>query len=174
MGTMTAQLLIGKAHPYEGGIYPSHYMFLSENGTASWTLYEINSPNKPSKPYIANWIPTVDYLLEDAIVMIGLYVIKDEELIGLAKRYIANFEDTQIRLYEHASELGLEKLRARAKQIEQQYKITLSGFYGSSILNQIEVLEKYQMEVEVCLPVFAREYSVWTKETVEKGSLKNA
>jgi hypothetical protein len=29
MSTMTAQLLIGEAHPYDGGISPTHSIFLS-------------------------------------------------------------------------------------------------------------------------------------------------
>lgn len=68
---MTAQLLIGSAHPNDGGIKPKYYLFLSENGVARWTLIEANfSPqSKSSNPIIAQWIPTIDYMLEDAIVI---------------------------------------------------------------------------------------------------------
>ena len=31
MASLTAQLLIGSPHPNDGGIIPSHYLFLSEN-----------------------------------------------------------------------------------------------------------------------------------------------
>ena len=53
MGTVTAQILIGSPHPNDGGIIPSHYLFLSENDRPSWTLVRANifqvSKNKFSK-----------------------------------------------------------------------------------------------------------------------------
>lgn len=174
MSTMTAQLLIGSAHPNDGGINPDYYLFLSENGVARWTLIKADfSPeSKSSNPIIAQWIPTIDYMLEDAIVMIGLYVLKDEKIIHLANQYINKKTDPQIILFQDASVKGLELLRERARQIDHHYKITLSIFYGSTILNQYSVLKNYQMDAEVCLPVYAREYSVWSKSVMERGDLK--
>jgi hypothetical protein len=31
MATLTAQILVGGSHPNQGGINPSHYLFLSES-----------------------------------------------------------------------------------------------------------------------------------------------
>lgn len=106
------------------------------------------------------------------VVRIGLYVLKDEEIIHLANQHINKKSDPHIVLFQDASEKGLELLRERARQIDHNYKIILSIFYGSTILNQYSVLKNYQMDAEVCLPVYAREYSVWSKSVVERDELK--
>lgn len=62
-------------------------------------------------------------------------------------------------------------MHERVRQIETQGKITLSVFKGSSFLQQIPVLENYKIDVEVCLPVFVRENSVWTKQIHSTGFL---
>ncbi|WP_121661857.1 hypothetical protein [Metabacillus litoralis] len=74
MGTFTAQLLVGQAHPYEGGICGiTHTLQLSENGRPAWVLVSTND-EKDTKITKITWIPTLEHMLEDALLMIGLYV----------------------------------------------------------------------------------------------------
>jgi hypothetical protein len=72
MSTMTAQLLIGNAHPNDGGINPEFYMYLSENGVARWTIIKENIFSESinnEDDRVAQWIPTIEHMLEDALIM---------------------------------------------------------------------------------------------------------
>ena len=80
MATFTAQILIGAKHPYDSGMMnSSHSLFLSENSRPAWILSttDIFNENKQTQPRIT-WIPTLENMLEDALVMIGLYVLEDK------------------------------------------------------------------------------------------------
>ena len=65
MGTVTAQILIGSPHPNDGGIIPSHYLFLSENDRPSWSLVGANIFQENEKEFSKIvWIPTLDNMVE--------------------------------------------------------------------------------------------------------------
>lgn len=176
MATMTAQLLIGSAHPYDGGIYPDYYMYLSENGVARWTIIKENISSEHVQGEdmrIAQWIPTIEYMLEDALLMIGIYILKDEELVKMAKQIFNGEIPKTAALYEEVSTQELEKMRERVRQINHPYKMTLSIFQGSTIMKQVKVLEAYPMDVELCLPVYLREYNTWSQKQETKGELES-
>jgi hypothetical protein len=46
MASFTAQILVGSAHPYNGGIIPTHFLFLSENDRPAWILVPENVDSK--------------------------------------------------------------------------------------------------------------------------------
>ena len=46
------------------------------------------------------WIPTVENMLEDALLMIALYVWEDEELCDMAWRHFKNKRRNWVELYE--------------------------------------------------------------------------
>ena len=52
MGTLTANILIGRPHQNKDGIIPSHYMFLSENSAPSWILVKENVDNEDKNKYL--------------------------------------------------------------------------------------------------------------------------
>lgn len=174
MATMTAQFLIGSGHPYDGGINPTHYLYLSENDRPALILVPQNifedAKNKTKESIV--WIPTIENMLEDALLMIAIHVIKDNEVLGLAREYIKNFNKDRLELYESISGEDRETLYQANRASKVNYKIGLSVFKGSTLLNQLDVLQDYQMEVEVLLPAFSRYYSAWHEEMVVKGSLK--
>lgn len=174
MGTMTAQMIIGSAHPYDGGIIPDYYMYLSENGVARWTIMEDNikselltSKHQP----LAQWIPTIEYMLEDAFLMIGIYVIKDQELVQMVQQFYKGKVPRNASLYEDIPPKALELMRKRARTMGFPCKLTISVFNGSSLMQQIQVLENYSMDVEVCVPVYLREYIVWNSTQGHRGTL---
>ncbi|MCT8136970.1 hypothetical protein H1D32_03990 [Anaerobacillus sp. CMMVII] len=169
MGTFTAQLLVGSAHPYEGGIYGiTHTLQLSENGRPAWIL---NSTNDAKKAKIM-WIPTLEHMLEDALLMIGLYVWKDEALCKMKERYFTNQQKNYIQLYDDIDPKYLEEMRARCRDISSTSKIMISVFEGSTIETQLPVIRAYDYDFEVCLSVFQKAYNVWSGEREERGLLK--
>ena len=120
MGTFTAQILIGQKHTYESGIINiTHTLYLTENGRSAWILspWDEFSTNKENQIKIT-WIPTLENMLEDAMVMIGLYVLKDKELIALANQYFQRQYTDNMILYNDITPEGLQELYEQARSIE--------------------------------------------------------
>ncbi|MFC1895623.1 hypothetical protein ACFL0Q_03030 [Thermodesulfobacteriota bacterium] len=86
MGTLTAQILVGYPHPNHDGINPTHFLFLSENDRPAWVMVNENvSEEGGSGVGRITWIPTIDDMLEDAMLMIALHICKDREIMELAE-----------------------------------------------------------------------------------------
>jgi hypothetical protein len=173
MGTFTAQILIGQGHPYHDGIGPSHYLFLSENSRPAWILVPQNifdGGQRVVKPKIT-WIPTIENMLEDALLMTALYVWRDEELCNMARRHFKNKRKNRVELYKDIEPEHLQAMYQRSRSLEIGGKIIVSVFEYSTILNQLKVLEQYKMDMEVCVSKYFRSRSVWDGQIIEKGSL---
>jgi hypothetical protein len=171
MATLTAEILVGSPHPNHDGINPTHYMFLSENSRPAWMLVPENIFQETPEAKIT-WIPTIENMLEDALLMIAIHVLKEEEIVKLAEKFFTNTKPHWAELYRDISKEDREALYEKCRKIENKYKIILTVFATSTIHSQLAVLEHYKMDVEVCVPVFSRLYSVWTKKTRITGTLK--
>lgn len=165
MGTFTSQILIGQKHSYEGGLINiSHILYLSENDRPAWVLTSANIEDQRSRLKKKVWIPTLENMLEDALLMIGLYVLKDEKLVKLAKQSLQYPDSDYIELYKDIDSDQLQELYIQARKIEASHKIVLSVFHGSSIMAQLPVLKDYRNDIEVCSSVYRKERSVWSGE----------
>lgn len=174
MATLTAQILVGSAHPNHGGINPTHYLFLSENDRPAWILVPENifntGANKVEKKI--TWMPTVENMLEDALLMIVIHVLENKEITELAQKYVRNKRDDCVELYQDINSQYLEKLYEKCRAVDARYKIVVTVLEGSSIQNQLKVIDNYKMDVEVCIPKYSRQYSRWINDTKIEGSLK--
>ncbi len=151
MGTLTAQILIGDAHTYHDGIIPSHYLFLSENSRPAWILVGQNVFDQtPMDKGKVVWIPTLEHMLEDALLMIAVNVLKEQNILSIAKNIFKNIDSNRVELYE-IDESNRNKLYQECQKIKYPCKLIVSVFYGSSITKQVSVLKNYQVETEVCL-----------------------
>ncbi len=174
MGTITAQIIVGKPDLYHGGINPTHFLFLSENDRPTWILVEENisaGQGKPRQPRVV-WIPTVEGILEDAFLMIGLHIIKDKELIKEAKPLFKNKPLIKISLDKDIDKADLILLHNRNKEVIAKFnaKMIISSFHGSSILKHLRLVKEYQMDNEVCVPKYRRSTS-WENEVIIEGEL---
>lgn len=177
MGTVTCQILVGRAHQNHGGIEPTHMLTLWENDRPAWVLRNIlpdgffTEGNRNQKDIV--WVPTLENMLEDAILMIGIYVIKDRTLTELAKKYFKKDLSERIELYEDIEEEKLNQLYEACREVDVNYKLVITVLDGSSInAKKLKSLEYYpKVECEVCKPVFIREFNVWTNEYYRKGNL---
>lgn len=174
MGTFTSQILVGQKHSYDGGIINiTHMLYLSENSRPAWILTpaDIFNEHAQDPPKRITWIPTVEHMLEDALLMIGLYVVKDTELLKLAKECFHAATKDFIELYQDVNPEKLQKLYKYTKNIMSPHKIILSAFQGSSITNQLTVLKDYQNDIEVCKSIYTKEFSLWSKKFESNGDL---
>ena len=93
MASFTAQILIGNGGGYDNeGIIPDSTLFLSENSRPAWVL--------KYRGRKITWIPTLDNMLEDGLLMLAIFVLKDPELVELAQEYFHNKEVNKAALYD--------------------------------------------------------------------------
>ena len=173
MSTVTAQFLVGRAHQNHGGIEPTHYLFLTENSKPAWFIFttDVFSEEKHKTKKIT-WIPTVDNMLEDALLMIAIHILKDKEICELAKKYFRNKSAEWVEMYEDIDEKDRHQLYEKCRDIKIRFKIVLTALEGSSILNQIKILENYKMDMEIFTPQYIRSFSDWTGETRIEGAFE--
>jgi len=181
MSTYTAQILIGRGHPYDGGVIHTHQMFLQENGISRWILspqnvYPINEPAGES----IVWIPTPDHMLEDALLMIGLYVLKDERLIQEANMLLERGRERGREIADHYLVIAggldeeLQRLYALSREIKYPFKIVVVIIEKDASINkQLHVLEQYDVEVSVSKPTYSKVNSILSGRTVIRGSLSD-
>ncbi len=83
MATFTAHILVGHSHPNHGGISPSHALFLSENSRPTWILIPLGLPGSESTTghNSITWVPTVEHMLEDALLMIAVHVLQERSIV---------------------------------------------------------------------------------------------
>ena len=167
---MTAQILVGRAHQNHGGINPSHYLFLSENSRPAWILVPQNIFTEENKFKKITWIPTLEYMLEDALLMIGLYVLEDEKLCDLAEKYFKDFKAKRVALYDDIREEDRKHLYQECRKLDYDFKIVITTFDSKRF--NFKFLEEYSMDLSICTPDYRRWYSVWDKEVHIKGSLE--
>jgi hypothetical protein len=172
MGTFTAQILVGDPHPNHGGISPSHQLLLSENDRPAWILFPLHFP---AKTHLGDreirWIPTIEGMLEDALLMIAVHVCRHGEILEFGRRFCSKLE---FELFELDTDLNLGEREALYKHCRDTVafpKLIMSVFKGSSVTSHLSVLENYSMDVEVCIPVYSRYFSSWTHTVDVEGSL---
>jgi hypothetical protein len=173
MGTLTAQILVGEPHPFHHGINPTHYVFLSENDRPAWVLVGQNIFKESGEGVRKiTWIPTVEHMLEDALLMIAVHVCKNKQLIDLAKSFSPKVESDRMELYSDLKGTHRKQLYRKCREVSHFPKVIITIFRGSTIEKQLRVLGEYKMEVEVCVPIFSRLYSCWENELKIEGSLE--
>lgn len=172
MGTITAHILVGSPHPNHGGINPTHFLFLTENDRPAWILVNENVFKKDQADVQnVTWIPTVENMLEDAMLMIAIHVSKNQEIIALSKSFNPAIEVERVQLYTALEEVQREQLYLKCRSISDFPKIVVSVLRGSTIDKQLTAIEKYKMDVEICRVGYSRLYSAWVNETTIEGSL---
>lgn len=172
MATLTAQILVGSPHPNHDGIGPTHYLFLSENSRPAWMLVEQNVfQDEQSEFRKITWVPTVENMLEDALLMVSVHVAKNPKVVEMAKSYYPDIHSGHVELYPHLNESQRNALYEECRGIADFPKLIISVFRKSTIEKQLAVLEHYKMDVEVCSPTYSRLYSGWTNDTCIEGSL---
>ncbi len=163
----SAQIIVGMAHKNSGGIIFDKMIWLSENGRPALILKESEGKERI-------WIPTLENTIEDALLMIAIFVVKDEEELETLKEINDVTADEHVEIYEAFTEDQRNRLYLANRKALGKYndlKIVLTVLDGSSFRNQLPVLEHYDINMEVCLSVYSRTYSEWQEKVVVNGSL---
>lgn len=172
MATITSQMLVGHSHDLNGGILPTHILLLSEGSKPVWILKNLDILEDHKYEFdTVRWIPTSDNVIEDALLMISIYILKDSFLCAKASKYFRNMLDNPIDLSKDISSENLKELHAVCRKLQYDYKIILSCFTGTSLEHKLEVLKLYSMDIEVCKASYSRSYNPFGDKIVINGSL---
>jgi hypothetical protein len=154
MATLTAQILIGGAEISHHGINPTHFLFLSENDRPAWILVDQNVFQEDQSSFSKiTWLPTVENMLEDALLMVAIHVLKDREMLRIAKDVNIRTDAKWVEFYSNLDENSRNRLYKRCRTIPDFPKLIISVLKGSTIENQLAALDNYKMDVEVCRPI---------------------
>ena len=176
MGTCTALILVGKRHIYGGGISPSYVLSMWENDRIAWVLQSLYESGS-KKVWVCRW----EDLLNDALLMIALYVLKSENILNFFKKKEL-FEKEHIEIYSDLSKKDRKKLYSECLQIDWKgLKLTIIIFRTSSLFhvtllqflqgnqiqkdllqlpsfqrNQIQLYKYRNMDFEICFPFYEK------------------
>jgi hypothetical protein len=170
LATITAHILIGSGHPHHDGIVSSHRLYFLENSRPSLVLLpdEVLGEAEPIK---VTWIPTLENTLEDALLMIAIHVLKDPDIVEMASNFLRSKDNNWVVLYEDISPQDLETLYQRCRNLKNTFKLVVTVLRGSNIEEQLQTLDQYNMDLEICRPNFVRLYSQWLDQTRIEGEL---
>ena len=146
MASYTAQILVGSPHPYHGGINPTHYLFLSENDRPAWLLY----PYRNTKEKQITWIPTLDSMLEDAFLMISIFILKDKEIVRIFKESTCKIPSKNQRY----KDITIDKrffLYEKCKELKSEKRIIFTVLKESTLMNNLRVIKEYNLNVTLCV-----------------------
>lgn len=179
MAELTAQILIGRLDRQYQDKKIRNYMFLSENDKPAWILTDVNlmipSYGLGDQKSEIIWIPTVEDMLEDAFLMIGIYIVQDPNLIkAVNERAGKNIKRSKrVLMYDVFEKEKREELYRICRDIKNFPRLELILMEDSNIERQIRVIKYYQMEIVVYGIKYSRLYSPWNKKMNESGSLEN-
>lgn len=147
---LTAQILIGNPIISMMDRFVSHFViYLAENSRPSFLLNAMSMHQDGEMDFEqVVWVPTLENTLEDALLMIAICIHKDKTFIDMAETY---FElSNKVECYEISQE-GREALYSLLENYEFKGYIIVSVFDGSLLSSQVERLNNYHIDGEICL-----------------------
>ncbi|MBI1291593.1 hypothetical protein GC173_10170 [bacterium] len=166
MNRVTAHLLIGDGKSGKG-VAPLWQLFLQEGDKTTWTLHKIGDPS--FKP--VTWaVSDQDRALEDGFILISYYVYT---VGGIHQQIESNISDPKapfVDLSTAAHKVDLEVLCDLIRKLTD-HRLLLTVYEGSAAMDQLEILDWYHFNIEVCLPVYTRTHDAATKSLSDRGEL---
>jgi hypothetical protein len=170
MSSITAQILIGSPHPAHDGIIPTHALFLQANSVPAWILAVLPLYGEHHRTHEIVWIPSLHDMLEDALLMIAVQILKDERIIALADSWTEGVTGRRVELPRLFSDEQRGQLHRECRQLPSFPKLVVTILEGSAVAAQLPVLERYAMDVEVCASVYQRRFSPRRAAPITRGS----
>jgi hypothetical protein len=146
MATTTAVAVIGQSRPHTNGIDPAYILFLTESSRPALQLFKICGDGLRR---VATWIPTVDNMIEDLVLMAGAFTGAQPELPDTLHAMIgASLERVEMYTLGDGHRAELYKL---SKKSPFRSKMVLTILEESSLVRQSGRICCYQMDCELCL-----------------------
>ena len=180
MSSVTAQVLVGGRGNFDDGIRPVYAVFLNENDRPALLLRSIDpyrDERQEDSDVVWVWIPTVEHTLQDAILMIAVYVLKNEEILsrlgefGFDPERAIRSDRQPVELYSTFTEEQRAELYGMCHDLPEEFSLLVTVLDSSAISRQLSCLADYSMEVRVCQQTFSRFNGAFSDGMKETGSL---
>lgn len=182
--TCTAEVIFGKADQNSSGIQFNHRVTLYE-GFRPMLVFERKPSLDQDGSLVDRWIPNLDRLAEDIMVMMAGYSTGDGktmELIGQLKEgreagEIIDLNEADPDLMDQLYTASRMAFRLNVHQTKNyirsdRQKITACLFEKSSLEKVVRCFLDYDIDLEVCRTIFKSEYSPWSRQIDVWGELK--
>jgi len=167
MNRITAHLLIGDGR-VGTGVAPKWQLFLEEGDRTQWTLHKVGDAS--FKP--VTWVVSgEDRALEDGFILVAYYVYNVGGIHQQVESNISNPKDQFVDLSKAAHKVDLEVLCDLIRKLTD-HRLLLTIYEGSKAIDQLEILDWYHFNIEVCLPVYTRTYNAASKSLADRGTLE--
>lgn len=162
MGTMTAQILVGKSHPNDGGVRPEWMVQVSENSRPHVILHNnINYLARANKnPLYYEWTPSLENGVEDILSMIALHTIKYDPLVSMVNRDCPYLLEKRVEVYEVPDSIRAAVYKC-IREIEDWPKLAISIYLRCYLESRFSILEGLNIDFELCKSVRVREKGNW-------------
>jgi len=156
----TAFIIIGSRPNITYGLpNPGYILILYENSAPVWEI-------RPLYPEIEDenilWVASINKMLEDALLMIGLYIVRDSELRKRSLEVFGKPLERKIEVVAYGRDV--EKLREINRKVLPKYDIglVLVPLEDSTVIHQLDVLKGYgNLWVSVNPPKFVMGREEW-------------
>jgi hypothetical protein len=175
MSSVTTLILIGHAHPNMGGIRSFAEITLEE-GDRPGLLLRWNAPRGKTDPESFRkftMIPTIENMLDDAVLMIAYAVCRHPKIFEKVNRITKGvpLDSNYLTMYDDFTLEQRAELYADVKAIDDLPMVTWCLFEGSAINDSMPNLKNYLFESEVTRSVYKREYNHFTSKWNLLGKL---
>jgi hypothetical protein len=162
MATVTAHFLIGVNDPHHGGIVPHAQLFLFENDRPVYVLDWLTTNDK-AKSF--SWVPTLEHMLDDAMLMIAVHFLDAFPFKDIARKGYRSKKGKPFEIYEDMDPKLHEELLVAMRLLPDFPKLVITVLEGSSLREHVASIKKYSMDVELCFAGYKRNLSEWTQGT---------
>jgi hypothetical protein len=153
MATTTATIFVGKSHPNDGGINPTHLIRFTENDRPALILIDLEG--KEEEKVI---IPTLENTIDDIYLMIGVFILKK---IKPSKKINNKKRDSLYEILEKTERIELYEKTVKLIN-EFNIKVVVNILESSHLLHIIEQIKKYPNDFEVTITSMKKEYDRWS------------
>ena len=153
MSAVTALILIGQSHPHHGGNRHFAEILLEEGSRPALNLRWMEPISKSGPAVFRKFtmIPTLENMLDDAVLMIAYAVSRDSKIFTKVNEITndAPLKSHRLAMYRDFTAEQRIELYTRAKLIENFPKVTWCLFKNSEIKKSMIQLEDYNFETEI-------------------------
>lgn len=169
MANITAQILVKDPKGFSGHFDAFSKVQLSEGGRPLWVSRRPIHPDMNMRRF--SWIPTVENMLDDALVMLALHILEDEQLTATVQDFMQGRRYKSLLLYEDLTDQQRKILYEQCKAISFAEEVMVVVFHDSSVQSCLSTLQDYQMDFQVLTPSYRRSRRVWGGGISIKGRL---
>jgi hypothetical protein len=162
MATLTAHFLIGENDPHHWGVIPRAQLSLFENDKPVFLLSPLMTDYKARS---FSWVPTLEHMLDDALLMIAVHFMHVFSLRDIAKKDYRSRKGKPFEIYEDMDATTHEELLVATRLLPDFPKLVITVLEGSSLREHVASIKKYSMDVELCFAGYKRNLSEWTQGT---------